>query len=96
MVDPDVDDPRDVARCRADRVGDLLGSEVDTRRPRGGLGDRPASGDELTYHELEFESLAAAKRYAGGESVSVRHRDFIRTVGEDAKSEESKPKRKRA
>lgn len=60
------------------------------------MGKQPASGDEITYSELEFESRAAAQRYANGRPVTVRHRDQIRPLDDQELGEVSKPKRKRA
>ena len=59
-------------------------------------GDRPASGDEITYHELEFESLAAAKKYAAGQPLLVQHQDQIRELSDSELAESSKARRKRA
>lgn len=59
-------------------------------------GGRPASGDEITYSELEFESLAAAKRYAAGRAMSVRHQDQINVLPKRNFTEVVNPRRKRA
>jgi hypothetical protein len=60
------------------------------------VADRPGDGDEATYHELEFESLATARRYAAGRSVTVRHKDVIHDMGERKRSDVAKPRRKGA
>jgi len=60
------------------------------------MGNRPSSGDELTFSELEFESLAAAKRYADGRPLAVRHTDQIRELTEAETTRIAKPRRKRA
>jgi hypothetical protein len=59
-------------------------------------GAKPTSGDEVTYSELVFDSLANAKRYARGAAMSVRHDDQIRTLDDVELEIEDKPKRKRA
>jgi hypothetical protein len=59
-------------------------------------GDRPAHGDEITFSELEFETLAAAKRYASGRMMSVRHEDQIEDLSEAEFAHVAKPRRKRA
>jgi Domain of unknown function (DUF4288) len=59
------------------------------------MGDRPASGDEITFSELDFESLAAAKRYASGRPATVRHQDQIQVLVE-REFAAAKPRRKRA
>ena len=59
-------------------------------------GDRPASGDEITYGELAFESLASAKRYARGGPADVRHQDQIRVVDDAELVTVLKPRRKQA
>jgi hypothetical protein len=56
----------------------------------------PASGDEISYQELEFHSLADAKRYARGAAMSVMHNDQIRIVDDAELTTMSRPKRKRA
>ena len=40
-------------------------------------GPKPVSGDEITYSELEFASLAAARRFARGDALAAFHRDQI-------------------
>ena len=60
------------------------------------MGDRPTHGDEVTYSELEFESFAAAKRYAAGRMMSVRHEDQIPTLCEAEFAQIAKLRRKRA
>jgi hypothetical protein len=58
--------------------------------------ERPASGDEISYQELEFDSLAIAKRYAEGETVSVKHRDQIGVASGPEYAADTRAKRKRA
>jgi len=58
-------------------------------------GPKPASGDEITYSELEFESLAAARRFARGGAVSTIHTDQIADADDTAEAA-AKPKRKLA
>lgn len=58
-------------------------------------GSKPASGDEITYSELEFESLAAARRFARGGAVATIHIDQIVGADETAGAA-AKPKRKLA
>lgn len=60
------------------------------------MASRPANGDEVTYNELEFESIAAARRYADGRPATVRHKEMIRTIEDREPLEILKPKRKRA
>jgi hypothetical protein len=59
-------------------------------------GATPVSGDEITYSELEFASLADAKRYGRGAPMSVRHDDQIRSLDEADLAETARPKRKPA
>ena len=59
-------------------------------------GPRPADGDELTYSELEFDSVAAARRFAAGKEVTVRHADQIRVVPAAEYEVAAKARRKRA
>ena len=58
-------------------------------------GANPASGDEITYSELEFASLGEAKRYGGGAAMTIRHDDQIRAI-EEPEVAAASPKRKRA
>ena len=55
------------------------------------LAERPSDSDEVTYHELEFNSAAAVERYAKGQAVEVRHVDQIRLMARP----ESQPKARR-
>ncbi len=43
-------------------------------------GEKPASGDEITYSELIFSSLAEANRYAQGAAITVLHDDQIQPL----------------
>ena len=58
-------------------------------------GANPANGDEITYSELEFASLADAKRYGRGAAMTVRHDDQIRSL-DDSEIAAASPKRKPA
>jgi hypothetical protein len=59
-------------------------------------GDRPASGDEISFNELDFESLSAAKKFARGLSAGARHLDQIRDLDGAPMVVEQRPKRKPA
>lgn len=55
------------------------------------LDDRLSDADEITYHELEFNSATAVERYAKGQSAEARHVDQIRQTAKP----ESQPKARR-
>src|SRR5688500_6175478 len=59
-------------------------------------GEKPASGDEITYSELEFDSLADAKRYGRGAAMAVRHDDQIRAINAAEAAPVTRAKRKLA
>lgn len=56
-------------------------------------GAAPASGDEISYTELEFDSLAAVRAFASGNPVRAKIDD---SFSESAAAVERKTERKRA
>lgn len=52
--------------------------------------ERPGEGDELTYNELEFDSLTAVKQFARGLPAAARYDEQLRVLDEPAA-----PKRKK-
>lgn len=59
--------------------------------------DRPGDGTELSYNELELDSLEAVKKLASGKRVEVTYNDRYRPArGKSSKAEgEPKPARRR-
>lgn len=60
------------------------------------LGQRPDDGDEVSFNELEFESLAAIEKFAAGESATAKFHDRFRAPKRSKAGVTSKPKRKGA
>lgn len=60
------------------------------------LGDRPESGTEVTYTEMELESEADVADLAAGEPVRVRYNDRYRPPAKTEQRKRKPPGRKRA
>ena len=60
------------------------------------ISQRPGDGDELTFNELEFDSLTAVEAFARAMPATARYNERFRILDEPAGETEGKRKRKRA
>jgi hypothetical protein len=58
--------------------------------------ERPGDGTELSYSEMELDSLEAVKKLASGKQVQVTYNDRYRPVRKEPKVEPKPARRRRA